>query len=175
MLHRFFISLLLVLLVNSGVRAAEDVVDRYIPDASVVGQARFKVLLWEVFDATLIAPSGQLDREKPFALKLSYLRELSSQAIVKTSIREMTSQRPINPQRLIFWKGELSRILPDINKGDTITGIRDEQGRAAFYLNDEFQGAIDDPEFAPVFFDIWLGEKTSEPGMRQKLLGEEGG
>ena len=43
--------------------------------------------------------------------------------------------------------------------------------KSAFYFNDNLVGSIEDPMFGPLFVDIWLSEKTSEPKLRQQLLG----
>jgi hypothetical protein len=40
-----------------------------------------------------------------------------------------------------------------------------------FYSNGEEIGSVDDSEFTTSFFNIWLGEKTSEPKFRKALLG----
>ncbi len=44
-------------------------------------------------------------------------------------------------------------------------------GKAIFYLNNKFIGKINDTQLAQYFFDIWLSPKTSDPKMRQALLG----
>ena len=39
-------------------------------------EGRLTYLLWDVYDAMLYAPKGKWSHDKPFALKLSYLRSL---------------------------------------------------------------------------------------------------
>jgi len=41
-----------------------------------------------------------------------------------------------------------------------------------FLLNGKPYGEVRDPEFAPLFFGIWLSPATSEPALRQSLLAQ---
>ena len=43
---------------------------------------------------------------------------------------------------------------------------------AVFYKDNTEIGRIKDPAFSVAFFNIWLGDKTSAPELRRKLLGE---
>jgi len=40
-----------------------------------------------------------------------------------------------------------------------------------FYVGDQLQHEIRDPEFAEAFFAIWLDPRTRDPELRQQLLG----
>ncbi len=59
------LSVLCMLLasVGAGAKSTDDIpsplLHQYIPDASLVGTARMRVLLWDVYDARLFAPSGE--------------------------------------------------------------------------------------------------------------------
>ena len=44
----------------------------FVPNAQKVGEGRLTYLFWDVYDATLYAPAGAWDNDKPFALQLSY-------------------------------------------------------------------------------------------------------
>ena len=50
-------------------------------------------------------------------------------------------------------------IWPDVSKGDTITFDVDVTGVSRFYFNGEWLGAIEDPDFAPLFIAIWLSSE----------------
>jgi hypothetical protein len=64
----------------------------------------------------------------------------------------------------------MRKIFPDVDKGDSLTGIYTTSKESIFYLNDKEIGRIRDPGFGKVFFNIWLGKDTSEPALREKLL-----
>lgn len=66
----------------------------------------------------------------------------------------------------------LKRITPDVNDGDSITGVNLPRRPVRFYKNGTPIGTIEDPEFARAFFAIWFDPRTSEPVLRRQLLGE---
>ncbi len=143
-----------------------------LPDAELVGQGRLKVLLWNVFDASLYAPAGKFAEDKPFALSLSYLRDLSGASIVDKSIEEIKRQGMTDEATLQRWNDAMSAIFPDVDDQTTITGVADEQGHTQFFRNGEPIGRVEDPAFSRYFFNIWLGEETSQPDLRTQLLGD---
>lgn len=142
-----------------------------IPNAELVGEGRLKFLFWSVFDAALYAPGGIWSEDKPFALSLSYLRDLKGEDIVEASIDEMRKQAMDDEATLKRWGEEMAKIFFDVDDQTTLTGIVDQDGHTLFYRNGEPAGVIRDPDFSRRFFDIWLGEKTSEPKLRAQLIG----
>ena len=151
--------------------AQSEVVQRYVSQAQKVGEDRLTYLFWDVYDASLYAPEGRFSPDHPFALQLLYLRALEGDQIAERSAHEMREQGYGDETQLQQWLQLMMRIFPDVKEGDAITGIRTREGHAVFYLNDRQIGVIEDSEFSERFFDIWLGSKSSEPAMRQRLLG----
>lgn len=146
-----------------------------LPDPQLVGQARLKMMFWNIFDAKLFTQTGRFNPEEPFALSLTYLRHFADHDIVERSIKEIRSQKPDIPNdTLDDWKRQLSLIIPDVSKGSTITGARTTEGYTRFYLNDNAIGEIKDAAFTMAFFNIWLGEETSNLRLRNKLIGNSG-
>jgi hypothetical protein len=145
-------------------------VDKYVPDASLVGKARFKFIFWDVFDASLYAPAGRYDPSKPFVLALTYRRKISSEEIVDASLSEIRKQGPIDVSLTDEWKAQLAAFIPDVDNATTLSGVRTIEGHTRFYDNDTFVGVIDDRRFTTRFFGIWLGESTSYPLVRDQLL-----
>ncbi|MEO8104614.1 MAG: chalcone isomerase family protein, partial [Betaproteobacteria bacterium] len=107
----------------------------------------------------------------PFALELVYDLSLSGRDIAERSVSEMRGQGYRDESKLKRWGDEMARIFPDIRPGDTLVGVSMPGKEARFYTRDKFIAAVPDPEFARAFFDIWLSDKTSAPGVRRKLLG----
>lgn len=153
--------------------ATNQIVAQHVPNAREVGRAHMQVMLWDVYDAALFAPDGIWKAESPFALRLDYLRTLRGPRIVARSIDEMRKQGFSDEIKLNLWQQKMMQIIPDVHKGDTITGIRDHNGYSQFFMNDRPIGVIEDPDFTRQFFGIWLDRKTSEPDMRHKLLGQQ--
>ena len=83
----------------------------------------------------------------------------------------MRAQKAFSTEELDDWKNQLSGIIPNVDSETTITGIRNTEGATLFYKNGEIIGQIDDTRFTQGFFNIWLGENTSETGLRSQLLG----
>jgi hypothetical protein len=55
--------------------------------------------------------------------------------------------------------------------GDRLTGIHLPGQGARFLANGRPTADVNDPEFARLFFGIWLSDKTPEPQLRLALLG----
>lgn len=143
----------------------------YIEKPQKVGEARLSVLFWDIYDASLFAPQGQFTGEHPFALELKYLRNFKGKDIASRSVDEMRKLGINDEVKLAKWYQEMQEIFPDVKEGEKITGIVDTQQVSHFYYNDEPLGKVYDEEFSKAFFNIWLSEQTSEPKMREKLLG----
>ena len=177
---KFFLTLTSILLLTAvpiqtpanANDAAPTYINAVVADAQEIGAGRMKFLMWDVFDATLYAPNGAWAADKPFALKLSYLRALEGNKIADKSIEEMRGQGFNDAAKLDKWQQQMRDIFPDVKKGSTITGVRLNDGGTVFYEDASEIGRIHDAAFTTAFFDIWLGDKTSGPELRQKLLGQ---
>ena len=75
-----------------------------------------------------------------------------------------------DPARLKRWEEAMDRVFPDIRPGDRLVGVSIPGREARFYSQERLLGTVPDPDFARAFFAIWLDEKTSEPGLRARML-----
>ena len=140
-----------------------------LPSAQLVGQGLFTRFGFSVYEARLWAPLGRYTQGEPFALSLTYSREIAGDRLVQASFDEMQKlQAPIiqNTQ----WREALERVLPNVVPGDTITGVYQPGQGATFFHRERQTGQISD-DLAKHFFAIWLDPRTSEPNLRQALLG----
>lgn len=149
---------------------ADTFIQTDVPEAELVGSGRFSVLFWDIYDASLFAPKGQWRSEAPYALSLTYLRDFDGKEIAIQSVKEMRRQDGITNEQLDKWGECMTALFPDVTEGDTLTGVYLLNGNARFFLNGKQIGDISAEGFATHFFAIWLGEKTSEPSFRDKLL-----
>lgn len=143
-------------------------------EVTLLGRKRFTVFGFAVYDASLWVEPGFNARDYArhgFALDLLYQRDFSNVSITRRSIDEMERQAPLTDERRQTWQTWLRTAFPDVRKGDRITGIHPPQGGVIFLTNGRQTGRIDDPEFGRLFFGIWLASNTSEPALRQALLG----
>lgn len=171
MLKPFFLSLCILFTGVFNVHASSFSIDEHVKEPATVGEARFTYLVFDVYDAKLLAPKGVWSFEKPFALELTYLRNLSGQKIAVRSAKEIRDQGFDNELLLAGWYSQMKDIFPDVSKGSVITGVYLPNDETLFYHGDELIGRVQDPKFGRKFFGIWLSDKTSEPEFRKKLTG----
>jgi len=151
---------------------AIDYINVYVPNAEKVGQGRLSYMLWDVYDATLYAPDGDWQSDKPFALQLSYLRDIPGKKIADRSVEEIRAQGFADEVRLAGWHTQMRSIFPNVREGLSLTGVYTNTAETVFYEDNKEIGRVKDPEFGRQFFNIWLSPQTSAPDLRRKLLGQ---
>jgi hypothetical protein len=130
---------------------------------------------FEVYQASLwITPgfSPGSYAQSCFALELAYLRDLKGADIAKRSVAEMRRQVTLSHEQQSTWENQMRALFPDVKSGERITGVHQPGKGAVFWHNERRLGEIRDPDFAKLFFGIWLSEQTSEPQLRQALLAQ---
>jgi hypothetical protein len=152
-------------------------VDVEIPGARLVGSGRLSFVMLHVYDARLWS-RGAVDAASalavPVALELEYARSLPGRRIAERSLVEMRRGSAIADNDADRWLAWMSATFPDVERGDRITGVHRPGESARFHLNGRLRGELREPEFARRFFAIWLGPQTSEPALRDALLGGAG-
>ena len=136
----------------------------------VVGEARLKVLIWEVYDSALFTPSGRWQGVAPYRLSLRYLRDIPAAKLVEETEKAWQEQGRSHP-RLNEWLLLLAELWPDITEGDNLVFGLNASGDSAFWFNGSPIGSIDDRDFGPLFGGIWLDPDTPRPGLRAELIG----
>ena len=145
-------------------------ISTHVPRASPVGQGKFTYFGFHVYDGVLFAPSGKYAGDGPFALELTYARELKGIKIAERSIDEIGALGIGTPAERATWLPLLARMFPDVRENDRIAGISLGE-RALFYFNGKPVGEVIEAKLARAFFAIWLDPRSSAPAFRQKLLG----
>ena len=136
-----------------------------------VGQAKLKVLFWDIYDSSLYTSNGQYQADIfPQALELVYLRDIEADDLIK-STKEEWQKLGIEEQNSARWLVSLAGILPDIKEGDKLTLVVSDTKQSEFFYNADSIGVMADPAFGPDFLRIWLDEKSSHPKLRNKLIG----
>ena len=143
--------------------------------AQLQGEGRLRFFGLRVYDARLWSGatrvSGANREGTPFALELVYARSLDGKLIAERSLKEMRRQRDITEEEATRWLSAMRTLFPDVNEGDRLTGIHLPGMGARFAFNGQPVGDVRDPEFARLFFGIWLAAQSSEPALRDALLG----
>ena len=143
------------------------------PQLKALGGGLLRVFGFQVYNVYLWTPAGAaFDRSKPYALDLQYLRTFSAKQLAERSIDEMRGQGIGSDAVYPKWLAEMERVLADVKDGDRLTGVVTATKTSKFFYNGAYRGEVTDPAFADAFFGIWLNEKSSQPRVRNLLLGK---
>jgi hypothetical protein len=148
-----------------------------LPGARLLGEATLRWFGFHVYDIRLWADSATaLARPEAsrLALELRYARALEGAQIAERSLQEMQGIGEVPRERGERWLEAMRTIFPDVNKGDRITGLQMPGEAARFWVNGQSRGELRDAEFTRLFFGIWLSPRSSQPQLREALLGSKG-
>lgn len=158
------------------VREAPPEVVAEIPGARMQGGGRFRYFGFHVYDIRLFTgerPARGDWAGVPLALDIEYGRAFDGASIAERSLDEMRRQAEIASAPGGRWLDAMKRLFPDVQAGDRITGVQRPGEAARFFHNGAFRGDVRDAEFTRLFFGIWLSARTSEPALREALLGSK--
>lgn len=142
--------------------------------AKLSGQGKLTYFGLHVYDARLWVQDGFRAAEflrAPLALELEYARTLYGKLIAERSLDEMKRSSDITDAKATEWLAQMKNLFTDVNKGDRITGIQVPGVATRIFINGKLRGEVRDAEFTRLFFGIWLSPRTSEPKLRDALLG----
>ena len=169
----------LALLSAAGVRAQSAApppeVTTEIPGAKLQGSGTLRFLGLRVYDTRLWTAAtvpGADWAAAALALELDCARSLDGVRIAERSLAEMRRQGDIAADVAERWLDAMKQLFPDVKAGDRITGVNVPGLGASFFINGRLRGEVRDLNFARFFFGIWLSPKTSEPALRDALLGK---
>ncbi len=155
-----------------------------------LGEGDMKIMFWNIYKAEFYSKTGNYDPHiYPQALKLTYKRDIDKSDFIEATsdqwnkLRKQNKATPITTEQENDWLQKLSTVFPNINNKDTILLVVDKNQNSHFYLQRSMSdpssaglsykelGTITDTEFGPYFLSIWLSKHTSEPKLRNKLIG----
>lgn len=154
--------------------AAPSEVTAALPSARLKGQGTMRYFGLKVYEASLwVSASFEAARfqDHRFALELQYYRSLDGKAIAQRSLEEMRREGGFSEVQAQAWLVAMTQAFPDVAEGDRLTGLFTPAAPTRFFVNAKARAEVADPDFGPIFAGIWLAGSTSEPGLRQRLLG----
>ena len=172
MVRLLMVLILFMPLAGQAIPPLPDAVAVKLPDLRPAGEGRLRWLGLHIYDAVLWTGPDPFNAQGELALDISYARNIPANRLVGTSLKEMRRLGFNDSGQLDRWSREMSRVFPDIQKGDRLTGVNRPGVGAEFYHNGRFAGVVADQAFAFAFFSIWLDPRTREPGLRESLLGQ---
>ena len=137
-----------------------------------IGNTMFSILFWDLYQSKLLTTSGIYpinEKKDKLIYEIKYLKSISSKDLIGRTVDEWV-HLGFQPTSYQAYLPQLKKIWPDINAGDSLTMLMEQSG-TSFYYNNAYVGKIEGAEFGPIFLDIWLAENTSQPTLRNELLG----
>lgn len=135
------------------------------------GKATYSWLFFDIYDAQLWSKAQGDLYDDPLILELIYKKNFKGSDILKQTKKEL-SHAGHSDSEIKEWATILENIFPDVSSGDTIkASYVPGQGLTFFFNTDSKIGYIQNLKLEKAFLDIWLGDKTSDPQFRKKLLG----
>ncbi len=144
-----------------------------LPSLTTVGEGSYRYLLWQLYDARLASPDGTFSdyqQSSPLLLELTYKRDISKVQFIDATVEQWQKLGQSSEQQQQAWAQTLTELWRDVKKGDRLAALLTEQGQVQFYFNDADIGLVEDKDFAPAFFDIWLHPDTTAPKLRRQLI-----
>ena len=140
-----------------------------------LGAGKLRWFGFTIYEAALwVGPRGrQAVAEGGFALAIRYARSIPGAKLVATSIEEIARLGFGDESKRERWRSLLSRALPAVAPGETLVGLYLPGRGVRFWHEARPTAHIADEELARAFFAIWLDERTREPELRSRLLGED--
>ncbi|MDA9930823.1 chalcone isomerase family protein [Alphaproteobacteria bacterium] len=147
-------------------------IETLVPNVALVGEARFKVLFFKIYDAELFAPDGIYSPDKPYALRLTYLINAKEDRIVSQTVKEMKRQKAADTATIESWIPAMEKAFISMDKGSFADFIHTPDGRLTLLGNGEPVSVIDDPALSRAIMDIWLGPDIRDRDFQNALLGK---
>ena len=133
----------------------------------------------QVADQEFLTPTAQRTKDStyslPIALHIVYEKNISSETLVKTTIKEWRRLKIFNDHQHRNYEPQLLNIWPDVKPGDSITTVIDNDQHTIFLVNGREAGKITDKNFGPALLAVWLHPKTRAASLRAELIGLQGG
>ena len=168
--RRLLVSMLAFVVLPGMARG--EVMRDLVPDAGLVGTARFQVLFFKIYDGALFAPQGVYDRGAPYALRLTYLINGKKDRIIKQTVKEMKRQRAASDSMIESWLPLMEAAFIDMPKGSSADFIHAAEDRLVLATDGRVIAEITDRRFIRALMDIWLGPKVRDAEFQLALLGK---
>ena len=136
----------------------------------LIGEGTLKVLMWEVYDLRLLTEGTSFSWKNKFMLEFDYSRELKKESVIDASLKEFKLQPNVSDKDIKAWEAYLEQVIQPVQKGTKATVQWVPEGQIIFHYEGSKPTTIENEKFARAFLNIWLGEKTSRPKLRNQLL-----
>ena len=142
--------------------------------AKKMGEATLRWYGLKVYDAQLWsekAPQQFNYRTDRHVLELKYDKSLDGDKIAEKSREEIEEQGVGTPPVLQQWQKKLTEIMPNVQNGTRLAAVFVPGKGFLLYRDGQLHAEVNDPDLATAFMGIWLDPKSSQPKLREKLIG----
>jgi len=166
-------KILFILLFIFTSSIASDLQEEEFSSPTIIGEGTLKVFFMEIYDLRLITDSPTFSWQNKFKLDFIYTRDLKKESVIKSSIKELRRQSSVSESDMESWQGYLEQSIKPVQEGTHATVLWNPEGHIIFHYENSDPITIKDEGFARAFLNIWLGEETSQPKLRNQLLGKD--
>ncbi len=148
----------------------------HFPTLLGVGRGELTWFGISIYEASLWTANGKftsLTDALPVAFTITYARNITSSALAERTVEEWERLDIFDINKRNYWGNKLKQIWPDVKPGDSITTLVTTDRKTIFYHNEKLLHVLDEPAFGTSLLSIWLHANTSEPGLREKLIGKK--
>ena len=162
-------NLTIIVLIPSLVHASDHGTKDF-QSPTLIGEGTLNVLMWEVYDLRLYTDGTPFSWNNKFMLEFDYSRELKKESVIDASLKEFKLQPNVTDKDIKAWEVYLEKVIQPVQKSTKASVIWVPDGQIIFHYEGSKPTTIENEKFARAFLNIWLGEKTSRPKLRNKLL-----
>lgn len=142
--------------------------------ARKMGEGTMRWFGLKLYDAQLWSekPAGQFNfRNDRHVLELRYDKSFDGAKIAEASREQIEGQGVGNAGLWPQWQKKLTDIIPDVQKDTRLAAVYLPGKGMQLFRDGQLHAELNDPELAAAFMGIWLDTRTSEPKLRERLLG----
>jgi Chalcone isomerase-like len=155
--------------------AAPACVGKAVSASKPLGKASLHKLVFHVYDGEFWTDAKSWDMSEPHALHLTYFVNLDPNDLTEQTIEEVSRDPSVTEDMKEEYNEILPTLYPDVKKGETITALYQPKKGITFCHNGKVKGVMTNLALSKPFMGIWLGQYSSEPELRDKLLGKNSG
>jgi hypothetical protein len=142
----------------------------YVGNKPPIGSGSVTLLRIKLYDLTVWTKANRWSWNTTFVLQLKYARNFTRDEIVDASVEEINRVNRLDDSTKSQYRTIFENIFPDVKEGDTIAAVYSPNKPLLFYYNDNRIGVINNTDLAHKFLDIWLGDQTRDPELRDNVL-----
>jgi len=141
-------------------------------NASLSGAATASILTKKIYDAELWSEGGKpFAMNDDFALALTYKASFKASVLAWATVFEIARIEDSSKAEFNDLEQKLLPCFTDVKRGDRFTALSQDENNVTFYFNGQKSCDVSYPKLTERFFGIWLGPKTRDPKVSEKLKG----